>query len=43
MESDVDIDVGTGGHGTDELGAGGLRGGRRGDAGLGADGLGVGK
>lgn len=34
MERDVDVDLGTGGHGADDLRTGGLRGGLRGDAGL---------
>lgn len=43
MESDVDVDVGTGGHGADDLRAGGLRGRLCWDAGLRGDGLRVGK
>lgn len=41
MESDVDVDMGTGGHRADDLWAGGLRGG--GDAGLGRNRLRAGK
>lgn len=37
MKSDVDIDVGTGGHRVDDLRAGGLRGGLCEDAGWGYD------
>lgn len=47
VESDVDVNMGTGGDGADDLWAGGLRGGLRGDlcgdAELGADGLCVGE
>lgn len=43
MKSDVDVDVGAGGHGAYDLWAGGLRGGLCLDAGLGSDRLYVGK
>ena len=37
MDIDVDIELGTGGRGVDDLWAGGLRGVLRGDAGLGSN------